>query len=284
MSQTYTDLNYFSRDSELNNFSYWFPKIEHCGIRVPKSVVIPVPEDMWKGETFFMENIPEDEARIERFVRENVLPALDRNGFSSPMLFIKNGAFSNKFDAGKCCFCLKDAYDLVRSISLIQYYSLCNETGGESEIVVRERISSITEIVPEIYSGLPLRPEFRVFYDFDRKEPIFTVDYWEYDYVYPHIFEATDKIVFERMKKHLAKSFRLKKDWVTDIVSDAMKNVTGLEGPWSIDCMLDCYPVEVQQDIIEDLHPDYFGGGMETELYLIDMAVAERSAYWDKRP
>ena len=46
------------------------------------------------------------------------------------------------------------------------------------------------------------------------------------------------------------------------MVADAMKNITALEGPWSIDIM--------QDDM--------------GNFWLIDMAVAELSAYWEKRP
>ena len=47
-----------------------------------------------------------------------------------------------------------------------------------------------------------------------------------------------------------------------DMVADAMQTVTGLDGPWSIDIM--------QDD--------------RGNFWLIDMAIAELSAYWEKRP
>lgn len=279
----YKDLTYMSRNGDLNNFSHWFPKIEHCGIKVPKSVIIQIPDEMWRGETFYMENIPEDEARIERFVRDTVMPKV-KDAKLRTLLFIKNGAFSNKFDAAMNCFCKPDVYDLTRSIANIQYFSICNETGGESEIVIRERIGSRDDIIPRIYNGLPLRPEFRVFYDFDLHEPIFTVDYWDFDYVYPHLYDATDRIIFERMGPYLRETFELEKDHVTELVADAMKTVTELNGPWSIDIMMSNYPADVQQKLINDFRPQYYNSIIQPEIYLIDMAVAERSAYWDQRP
>lgn len=63
--------------------------------------------------------------------------------------------------------------------------------------MVRKFIESSAGMTPCIYNGLPLRPEFRVFYDFDARKPIFTANYWDYDYVYPHLYHATDKIIFE---------------------------------------------------------------------------------------
>lgn len=50
-----------------------------------------------------------------------------------------------------------------------------------------------------------------------------------------------------------------------------MKNVQGLSGPWSIDIMLN-----------EGFSTEHFE--KPNEFWLIDMAVAERSAYWEKRP
>jgi len=279
----YKDLKYTSRSRDLNDLSYWFPKIKDCGIKVPKTIIIPFPEDMVNGETFYMENIPEDEKRIERFVRETVLPEIEKAGFRS-RLFLKNGACSNKFDAGKSCFCLPDVYEITRAIANIQYFSLCNETGGEFELVIRERVGDRDCLIPKIYNGLPLRPEFRVFYDFDSHEPIFAVDYWDCDYVYPHLYDATDRIVFAAMKEYLKESFETCKDDVIEMVDSAMKNVARLQGPWSIDLMMSGYPEEVQYKMISEFQPKYCTEPEPPELYLIDMALAEQSAYWELRP
>lgn len=140
-------------------------------------------------------------------------------------------------------------------------------TCGTSELVVRERIQHDRRITPTIYDGLPLRPEFRVFYDFDRREPIFIANYWEYDYIRNNngldkLYDLTDKIVFDYMREPQAKKYEEKKDEILQLVADHMQGVQGLAGPWSIDIML------TERD-----HP-----------YLIDKAVAEQSAYWEFRP
>ena len=31
-----------------NNFSYWFPKIKNCGIKVPDTMIFKVPEEIRK--------------------------------------------------------------------------------------------------------------------------------------------------------------------------------------------------------------------------------------------
>ena len=279
MEDRYDGLNYFSRPGELNNFSYWFPKIENCGMKVPQSVVVSVPQDI--QEAFYVEGA-EDYEKIAAFVAEKIQPAADE--IRRPLLFIKNGGFSNKFDADGSCLCSSDYHELVSHITTIQYQSLCMETGGEDEIVIRERIPYNSEVIPCIYSGLPLRPEFRVFYDFDLREVLFTVNYWGYDYCRPHIFNATDKIIFDKMKTHLEKAFELCKEMVESAVAEAMKNVNGLSGPWSIDVMLDNYPPSVQADVIQDITATYSRPSDRYDMWLIDMATAERSAYWDRRP
>lgn len=52
------------------------------------------------------------------------------------------------------------------------------------------------------------------------------------------------------------------KDAVQDKVADAMQNVQGLTGQWSVDVLMD----------------------EREKFWLIDMAIAQRSAYWEMRP
>lgn len=79
---------------------------------------------------------------------------------------------------------------------------------------------------------------------------------------YPHLHDATDKIVFEHERERIEGAFKSEKDRVQAMVETAMKRVTGLAGQWSVDILMD------EGD----------------NLWLIDMAIAQRSAYWEKRP
>ena len=133
---------------------------------------------------------------------------------------------------------------------------------GCDEIVVREFIESNSKVTPCIYNGLPLRSEFRVFYDFEEQKPIFTVNYWDFNYVYPHLYAATDKIIFEHERNRLEKAFSENRDRVQAMVDTAMKRVNGLNGQWSVDILMD----------------------ESGTLWLIDMAIAQRSAYWELQP
>ena len=238
-----------------NFMSHWFPKVENCGIRVPKTIIIPV-EDKAFYEHCYMEHVDADLEYFMAFVKERVMPKIKDARLG--LLFLKNSVFSNKFDARTCMPANADYASIALAIIGINYGALMVESGGENEIVVRERIWTDSAEIPTIYNGLPLQPEFRVFYDFDTKKVLYSVNYWDFDYVYPHLYDATDKIVFESQKEKLERVYAEKHEEVERLVADHMENVNGLIGQWSVDILLDC----------------------EGTYWLIDMAVAQRSAYW----
>ena len=249
-----------------NNFSFWFPKVEHCGIAVPKTFFTKLPSveenEMAQRlyESFYVENYRESIATIHEWLDKDIIPCLKEKDLTGH-IFVKNATFSNKFDANKSCN-LYGIDSLADAILRINYEALCCGAEGTTEIVVREYIESDLRRTPCIYNGLPLRNEFRVFYDFDNNCPIFTANYWDWDYVYPHLHYATDKIIFAHEREHIERVFEEKKEEVQELVAKAMKNVEGLDGQWSIDILLDEWG----------------------KYWLIDMAVAQQSAYWDKRP
>lgn len=71
--------------------------------------------------------------------------------------------------------------------------------------------------------------------------------------------------------KKMQEKFEKYRGEVESLVAEHMKDVQGLSGPWSIDIMLN-----------EGFSTEHFE--KPNEFWLIDMAVAERSAYWEKRP
>lgn len=238
-----------------NFFSNWFPKIENCGIRVPRSIIIPV-EDKQFYEHCYMEHVEKDLEYFMAFAKEKIIPKIKEAKFG--LLFMKNSVFSNKFDARTCMPVNTDYASIALAIIGINCGALCVESGGENEVVVRERIWTDLGEIPTIYNGLPLQPEFRVFYDFDTRKVLYSVNYWNYDYVYPHLYDATDRIVFASQREKSDRVFTEKHEDVERMVAEHMLNVEGLGGQWSVDILLDC----------------------KGEYWLIDMAVAQRSAYW----
>lgn len=249
MCQLYED---YKKDP--NNFSHWFPKVKECGIKVPKSVIVQVPEEIM--ECFFMEQ-DGDLEKIEEFVRQSVMPAIADLPY---LIFVKNGGFSNKFDYSTCAI-RKNYHNIVNGVIDINYQSLCLDTGGNTEMIFRERIGwQDLSKTYRIYNGMPLRPEFRVFYDFDNKKTLYCVNYWDWDYCHDAISrDATDKVVYEAAYAKIELFYINHSQQVENLVSEHMKNVEGLSGIWSVDIMW-----------------------CDGDYWLIDMAVGNRSAYYDE--
>lgn len=250
-----------SRDS-MNAFPFWFDKIRNIdepGLRIPRSVCISVPADIRRA--FYMES-PEDWRAIEGFVEDVLRPAINKEKLG--LVFLKNGGYSHKFDARSACLPLMS--DLSHAVMTIMYEAMLRcgfQYDGTECVVARERITHDPSKTPCIYNGLPFRTEYRVFYDFDKKMPVFTVDYWDKDYVYKNLHDMTDRIVYDAWyDAHIRPEYEKNEKKVTDLVSRAMAKVQGLEGPWSVDVMQD----------------------EAGNFWLIDMAVAEMSAYWERRP
>ena len=176
---------------------------------------------------------------------------------------IKNGCFSNKFTFSTS---VANQNNLVEQLWKINYASALLDTGGYTELVVRELIDYNRETTPTIYDGMPLREEIRVFYNIDTECIEYMVDYWDYDYCRPNITNKTDQIIFDWFHNKISGRTENHQRCLTDIMNriSNMKmpifDKQKINGIWSIDFM---YIQETD------------------EIYLIDMARAFRSAYWD---
>lgn len=242
-----------------NNFSYWFPRVaphlEGRGILSPKSKVLPVPEDIM--EACFMEK-QTDEEHIMKWIRLNVMPVLFGAEFP---IFMKNGCFSNKFNFKRSCLLAEyDEQHITDNFITLQNMSLSCETGGNMEIVFREFIQP-KEGTPTIYEGMPLRPEMRIFYDFDKHSFCYAVNYWDWDYCHDSICQASaeDAKVYESYYPTLKERYECRMRYFTPRILSALRRVDKMEGIWSLDFILD-----------------------EHEAWFIDAAIAWQSAYWDE--
>lgn len=176
---------------------------------------------------------------------------------------IKNGCFSNKFDFQNC---LATTDNLAQQLWKINYRSAELETGGYTELVVREMIPYNDYVIPTIYNGMPLREELRVFYNMDKHKIEYIEDYWKYNYCKVNIGNKSNQIVFDwfhnKLKTRKTQHRELLKQ-LEDRIWDNIHTLVfdgELKGIWSIDFMY-----------VED----------EDELYLIDMARGFRSAYYN---
>lgn len=249
---------YYKRNP--NNFSNWFPAIKDCGIDVPRSFIIDVPQEVMRA--CFMENHDEDTEIILDFVKKEILPVLSENNLF--FFFMKNSTFSNKFDFNDSCKCRNIPFEIVLHLINICYNAELVGADGLNEIIIREFIGDwyyIQENIPCIYNGMPLRPEFRVFYDFDKRKVLYSVNYWDWDYCHESIckYNATDQIVYEHAYATIKQEFEERQEEVETLVSSHIQNVQ-LDGIWSVDILWD----EQNQ-----------------KYWLIDMAIAQTSAYWN---
>ncbi|MCI8843254.1 MAG: hypothetical protein HFF08_03985 [Oscillospiraceae bacterium] len=254
--------------SNPNNMSNWLPAIipadgEERLLRIPKTLIVQVPDDVCKS--FFMDYYNKDRERIIQFVKEQVMPKVKEVGIY-PSMFIKNGGFSDKYQFNLCTPG-PDEVDMAMNLIKMNYDALCFGADGITEVCIRELIPHNTKTTPCIYHGMPLRPEFRVFYDFDRHQPLYIVNYWDWDYCHDAICrDYTDKIVYEAYYPRLLDQYNEYKDSVIEMVAADMASVSALKGIWSVDVML-CESQERQKE--------YEG------FWLIDMAIGCRSAYWN---
>lgn len=240
-----------------NLISNWYPKVVDCGIRTPMTEIISIPTEVIRS--LFNER-KGDAQRVGAFVHEKVMPAVERmQGATHRPPFLKNGCYSGKFNFKLCAPEKADEQTMLRSFKAINEEALCFGAMGATEFAVRERIKA-PESLPAIYSGMPLQTEFRVFYDFNSRKALYIVNYWNKDDVYEAICRnEKDKESFDARNPYIESDYRINCGHIFDLVDGAMKNVKGLSGMWSVDILLDAW----------------------RQAWLIDMALAPQSYYWD---
>lgn len=252
----------YKEDREYpENFSNWYHHILDFG-QFKTANVISNQIFTW-DETEIMRET-DDIDRVDWDKISNILkPTLDKMD-NFKLYNIKNGCFSNKFDFNTC---ITDKKHLIKNLWKINYNSSMYDTGGYTELVVRELIPYNEQTTSTIYKGMPLRTELRVFYNMDTKKIEYVVDYWDFDYCHDRLPNITDRIIFEWF--HRQESHTEKLVYMIQYVEQYINTIkfdNTLEGIWSIDFMLceDC-----------EQYGNYNG------IYLIDMARGFRSAYWD---
>lgn len=254
---------YNSLKEDQNNMSFWLPRVQKrksfdTTFKIPKTAIIPVPPEIM--ELFFMEKkgMTQNEimVKVMEWVRDEFIPKAEAQ-IGGGLWFVKNGTFSNKFTFSGCRNISSNILYLTANIIDINYTSFMYDAGGNTELVAREFIPPF-ENVPSIYHGMPLRPEVRVFYDFNHREVLYAKNYWDWDYCYDAISrDPTDKIVYEAYYENIKKSYC---DVEYDVINKAKAGLidVDLEGIWSVDFL-------VQGE----------------DCWLIDMARGQQSAYWD---
>ena len=246
------------------NFSNWYYNIEDFGKFKHTEII---HNQIFSYEETELMRKTDNYSKVNWEELNKILkPSLDL--MKPNMLYnIKNGCFSNKFDFETC---ITDKEHLAEKLWKINYQSSMFETGGYTELVIRELLpDTLDTSFPTIYNGMPLREEVRVFYNMDRKEIEYFVDYWDYEYCGTKMRNKTDEIIFDWFHNKIQGRLVNHQYTYETICKYIEKYINGLKfhnlsGIWSIDFLA----------VVNHENMDY-------DIYLIDMARGFRSAYWD---
>ena len=260
-------------DNNINQMGYWLPKVaEISPFKIPDTKIVKVPLSLLQlGRVFeYSELTPTTFRIINEYCKE--VFELDLNG----TYFIKNGVFSSKFDFRNAKVTTpQEVAELGQYLFYIhqqacQMSSLLNNksiygAGTTNEWVVREYIES--PVKETIYMGLPLNTEYRIFVDFDTKAILSDNQYWDKEVMNKRFEEnrnnhdTHDIITYNMASERLEKTYTENIGKVKEMVQELLNNNIEMTGQWSVDIMQ-----------------------VENDFYLIDMALAENSFYYDSVP
>ena len=260
-------------DNNMNQMGYWLPKVaEISPFKIPDTKILKVPLSLLQlGRVFeYSELTPTTFKIINEYCKK--VFELDLNG----TYFIKNGVFSSKFDFRNAKVTTpQEVAELGQYLFYIhqqacQMASLLNNksiygAGTTNEWVVREYIESPAK--ETIYMGLPLNTEYRIFVDFDKKIILSDNQYWNKEVMNKRFEENRnghdmhDIITYNMASERLEKTYNENIDKVKEMVQELLNNNIEMTGQWSVDIMQ-----------------------VENDFYLIDMALAENSFYYDSVP
>jgi hypothetical protein len=220
--------------NNLENMSYWLPKLEalptlsESSLKIPKTKIIPLTKEWW------------DWSRSDSYSPEKVIEfgkyLLDEleNFLPNQTLFMKTGVFSNKFDFKHTV--INDRENLGNHFLDIFYPSMMFGADLTAEVVFREMIEN-TVHRPTIYEGMPLHTEFRVFYSFDKKEVLGIANYWNPEVMKKGLHDPKDSETYESIKEEILSDYEKYKIEVATMVENLFSEGCELAGQWSVDIM-----------------------------------------------
>ncbi len=257
-----------------NAMSHWLPELirandAHGFFKIPKTVIAKVPLTLLQlTRTDYMNLTATTKAIINQWAMSAFGLELDKD------YFIKTGTYSSKFDFRNChVYSEKEVAELGEYLTFIQFQAsqmaspLSQPTiygvSTTNEWVVREFIPD-KENNPMIYKGLPLHTEYRLFIDADTNQILGCSPYWDPEVMKKRFDEHRDghdehdAITYAIHEDTLMRRFDTNKDMIVNRVKELLPDLQ-LHGQWSLDIMQN-----------------------EDDFWLIDMALAENSAGYDK--
>lgn len=257
-----------------NAMSHWLPELirandAHDFFKIPKTVIAKVPLTLLQlTRTDYMNLTATTKAIINQWAMSAFGLELDKD------YFIKTGTYSSKFDFRNChVYGEKEVAELGEYLTFIQFQAsqmasplsqpIIYGVSTTNEWVVREFIPD-KENNPVIYKGLPLHTEYRLFIDADNNQILGCSPYWDPEVMKKRFDEHRDghdehdAITYAIHEDTLMRRFNENKDMIVNRVKDLLPDLQ-LHGQWSLDIMQN-----------------------GDDFWLIDMALAENSAGYDK--
>lgn len=278
-------LMYAMIDKNPNSMGYWLPALVEAVkkqdyFKIPATTMIKVPLTLLQLTRLdYGTHTPTTLKIVDDYCYR--VFGLDEN----KTYFVRTGTCSSKFDFRNA------KVSGAKEVHELGEYLLYNHSRGAAmagplcqpsiygmqttvEWAVREYIEP-KEKLPEIYLGLPLRLEMRVFIDATEKRVLGIAPYWDPETMKRRFsmeddFRNPDKIhdyvTYSAYEHTLMEKYEIYKDKVARKIEAILPNLD-LKGQWSLDVMLN------------GTNPD----GSD-DIYLIDMALACNSALQEYVP
>lgn len=267
-------VTYAMIDTNPNSMGHWLPALAEAQrhvpeLRIPRTRIARVPLPILQlTRCEYMALTPATMHIVDLWAQR--VFRLEADGD----YFIKTGTYSSKFDFRNArVHDPKEVAELGQYLLFIHYQALraasplCHPCvygmSTTTEWVVRDFVDD-PEGRPTIYNGLPLRTEYRVFIDCDRDEVLGVHAYWD-PKVMKRRFDGAkgadsihDAVTYRAAEPELMADFEANRDRVATLVGNLLPHLD-LPGQWSLDVMQS-----------------------GDTLWLIDMALAENSAFYDE--
>lgn len=266
-----------------NSIGFWLPKIVHAVeqgrfFRIPATTVIKVPITLLQLTRKDYPTLTETSLKIADRFCQKIFRLDDTRDY-----FIKTGTFSSKFDFRNAHITAGDeVHDIGQYLLYIQHQAVMmagyDLSGRDQPVIygvsttnewcVREFIKD-KDGNPTIYNGLPLHTEYRVFVDFDAKQVLAIHPYWDRKTMNDRFDKGGDaelarnvhdSIAFKACQDRLDACYEANKDKVAQHIQEILPDIP-MHGQWSVDVMQN-----------------------GDDFWIIDMATAETSAFYDCVP
>ncbi len=239
-------------NSSENEMSYWYPKTSNIGFKTPETLITAFTDE----ELNIIKRAEFNNFDYETLKRRLNEEAIRQNFNLDQELFMRFGCASNKFFFASCHL---PSMEFLPDRLLAYFDGLYEklEWRSSAELVLREFIKT-NYYRRQIYHGMPLNTEFRVFFDFDTNELLGIYNYWDKETMIDNLHTRDERMTFADTIPLIERDFKLLSPYLEDETRKKLPNAN-LKGKWSIDFMYD-----------------------GNNFVLIDMGRAECSYYYEK--